>query len=97
MHYRITQPSDPDAARVLKDTLTWLANDPDMQRDRTRLVKVCCAPQLPIAIQGAPRPASLVGSQIVIGLKSLSYAFCRFLTSSNVCSIVPRGLSLSSG
>lgn len=63
MHYRIAQPSDPDAARVLKDTLTWLVNDPDMQRDRTRLVKVCCAPQLPIAIQGAPRPASLVGSQ----------------------------------
>lgn len=63
MHYRIAQPSDTDAARVLKDTLTWLANDPDIQRDRTRLVKVCCAPQLPIAIQGAPRPASLVSSQ----------------------------------
>lgn len=63
MHYRIAQPSDADAARVLNDTLTWLANDRDMQRDRTRLVKVCCAPQLPIAIQGAPRPASLVGPQ----------------------------------
>ena len=63
MHYRIAQPADADAARVLNETLTWLANDRDMQRDRTRLVKVCCAPQLPIAIQGAPRPASLAGSQ----------------------------------
>lgn len=62
MHYRIAEPSDPDAARVLKDTLTWLANDREMQRDRARLVKVCCAPQLPVAIQGAPRPAGLVAS-----------------------------------
>ena len=64
MHYRIAEPSDLDAARVLKDTLTWLANDREMQRDRARLVKVCCAPQLPVAIQGAPRPASLVTSNV---------------------------------
>jgi ArsR family transcriptional regulator len=62
MHYRIAEPSDADAALVLKNTLTWLANDREMQRDRARLVKVCCAPQLPVAIQGAPRPASLAGS-----------------------------------
>jgi len=63
MHYRIVEPPDGDAARVLKDTLTWLGNDREMQRDRERLVKVCCAPQLPVSIQGAPRPAGLVGSQ----------------------------------
>jgi len=57
MHYRIVEPSDTDAAQVLKDVLSWLANDREMQRDRDRLVKVCCAPQLPIRIQGAPRPA----------------------------------------
>jgi len=57
MHYRIVQPADPDAARVLKDVMSWLANDSEMQRDRQRLVKICCAPQLPIKIQGAPRPA----------------------------------------
>ena len=60
MHYRIVEPPDRDAARVLKDTLTWLDNDREMQRDRERLVKVCCAPQLPVSIQGAPRPASLL-------------------------------------
>jgi ArsR family transcriptional regulator len=63
MHYRIVEPPDGDAARVLKDTLAWLGNDREMQRDRERLVKVCCAPQLPVSIQGAPRPAGLVGSQ----------------------------------
>lgn len=62
MHYRILEPADADAARILADTLAWLANDREMQRDRERLVKVCCAPQLPISIQGAPRPLSLIAS-----------------------------------
>lgn len=62
MHYRIVEPADPDAARVLLDTLAWLSNDPEMQRDRERLAKVCCAPQLPVNIQGAPRPISLVAA-----------------------------------
>jgi ArsR family transcriptional regulator len=62
MHYRIVKPPDHDAARVLSDTLTWLGNDREMQRDRERLVKMCCASQLPISIQGAPRPASLVST-----------------------------------
>lgn len=60
MHYRIVEPSDSDAARVLKDVMAWLATDQEMQRDRDRLIKVCCAPQLPISIQGAPRPVGLV-------------------------------------
>jgi ArsR family transcriptional regulator, arsenate/arsenite/antimonite-responsive transcriptional repressor len=59
MHYRVVEPADADAARVLKDVMSWLANDQEMQRDRQRLIKVCCAPQLPISIQGAPRPLSL--------------------------------------
>jgi ArsR family transcriptional regulator len=59
MHYRINTPSDPDAERILNGVIAWLANDPEMQRDRQRLVKICCAPQLPVSIQGAPRPASL--------------------------------------
>jgi ArsR family transcriptional regulator len=62
MHYRIMEPADPDAARVLRDTLVWLGNDLEMQRDRERLMKVCCAPQLPISIKGAPRPAGLLPS-----------------------------------
>ena len=60
MHYRIVEPADRDAARVLRDTLAWLSNDSEMQRDRERLVKVCCAPQLPISIKGAPRPVGIV-------------------------------------
>jgi len=59
MHYRVVEPSDAGAARVLNDVLAWLANDQEMQRDRERLIKVCCAPQLPVSIQGAPRPLHL--------------------------------------
>src|SRR5215213_5205648 len=62
MHYRIVEPDDADAARVLTDVMAWLANDQEMQRDRERLIKVCCAPQPPISIQGAPRPAGLVSA-----------------------------------
>ena len=59
MHYRVAEPADPHAARVLKEVMAWLAEDREMQRDRERLVKVCCAPQPPIQLQGVPRPASL--------------------------------------
>jgi ArsR family transcriptional regulator len=59
IHYRVAEPADADAARVLNEVMSWLAKDQEMQRDRERLVKVCCAPQLPVAIQGAPRPAGL--------------------------------------
>ena len=56
MHYRVVQPDDTEAALVLKNVISWLANDKEMQRDQERLVKVCCAPQLPVNIKGAPRP-----------------------------------------
>jgi ArsR family transcriptional regulator, arsenate/arsenite/antimonite-responsive transcriptional repressor len=57
MHYRIVEPADADAARVLQEVMAWLAKDQEMERDRERLVKFCCAPQLPVSIKGAPRPA----------------------------------------
>ena len=59
IHYRIVEPDDAGAASVLKDVMSWLAGDQEMQHDRERLIKVCCAPQLPIKIQGAPRPVGL--------------------------------------
>ena len=59
MHYRLVEPTDPRAARIFQEVRGWLREDEDMQRDRQRLVKVCCAPQPPIQLRGAPRPASL--------------------------------------
>jgi ArsR family transcriptional regulator len=59
MHYKIQEPANEHARKVLRDVLSWLAEEKEMQRDRERLVKVCCAPELPVQIQGAPRPANL--------------------------------------
>ena len=59
MHYRIVEPVDTDAGQVLKDVMSWLDHDQEMRRDRERLAKVCCAPQLPVRIQGAPRPSGV--------------------------------------
>ena len=59
MHYRIVEPIHEDAARVLADVRAWLARDPEMQKDRKKLVKVCCAPDPPSHLMGAPRPASI--------------------------------------
>lgn len=56
IHYQISTPDDPHASRVLSDVQAWLAQDKEMQRDRAQLMKVCCAPNPPVQLQGAPRP-----------------------------------------
>jgi nitronate monooxygenase len=47
------------ARRVLREVRAWLAEDRELARDRERLVKICCAPRLPVQLQSAPRPARL--------------------------------------
>jgi ArsR family transcriptional regulator len=60
MHYRVVLPVDEHAARIFREVRAWLASDPILQRDRARMNKICCAPRLPVQLQRAPRPASLV-------------------------------------
>jgi ArsR family transcriptional regulator len=57
MHYRIVGPENHFARQLLSDTLRWLAADKDMQRDRSRLGRACCAPQKFVNLQGAPAPS----------------------------------------
>jgi ArsR family transcriptional regulator len=59
MHYRVVDPPDPRAARIFQEVRAWLREDASMRRDRERLVRVCCAPQQPVQLRGAPRPISL--------------------------------------
>jgi ArsR family transcriptional regulator len=59
MHYRIVTPPAVHAAHVFNEVRAWLAEERDMQQDRARLVKMCCAPQPPVHLRAAPRPASL--------------------------------------
>jgi ArsR family transcriptional regulator len=60
MHYRIVQPGEAHAARIFREVRLWLASDPVLQRDRARMNKICCATRLPVQLQRAPRPTSLV-------------------------------------
>jgi ArsR family transcriptional regulator len=62
MHYRLEEPREERAAAVFREVLAWLAEEPEMKRDRQSLTKVCCAPQLPVQLQGAPRPAGIPAS-----------------------------------
>jgi ArsR family transcriptional regulator len=60
IHYRLVEPPDPRAANIFREVRAGLANVPAMNCERARLVKICCAPQLPIQLQRAPIPSSLV-------------------------------------
>jgi ArsR family transcriptional regulator len=57
MHYRVAAPEDEHAARVFAEVLKWLGEDRDMQKDRARLVNICCAPRMPVRLRAAPRPS----------------------------------------
>ena len=59
MHYKVTEPADPAAQAILRETLQWLAHDGEMERDREHLVSVCCAPQRPVQLEGAPIPINI--------------------------------------
>lgn len=57
MHYRLVIPRDEVAARILRETLKHLREEPTMQRDILRLRSACCAPQKYELLQRAPLPA----------------------------------------
>lgn len=59
MHYRLTEPPDAHAAQIFREVRAALAEHPELQRDRAQLVKVCCAPNLPVQLRRAPRPLDL--------------------------------------
>jgi len=59
MHYRISPPADAGTNAILAAVLASLGKDKRMQADVARLDRACCAPQKLVALEGAPRPASL--------------------------------------
>jgi ArsR family transcriptional regulator, arsenate/arsenite/antimonite-responsive transcriptional repressor len=56
VHYRLTEPPDEHAARIFREVRAALAEHPELQKDRQRLLQVCCAIQLPVQLRRAPRP-----------------------------------------
>ena len=61
MHYRLTEPPDEHAARILREVRASLSEHPEFQRDREKLERVCCAVQLPVPLRRAPRPMANAG------------------------------------
>jgi ArsR family transcriptional regulator len=56
MHYRLKQPVDSYLAAIFSALHGWLKNNPQMQMDRSRLVKLCCSPKAPSHLRRAPKP-----------------------------------------
>ena len=59
MHYRLTEPPNTHAAYIFREVRSSLTEHPEFQRDREKLEKVCCAPQLPVSLRRAPRPLEI--------------------------------------
>ena len=66
MHYRIVEPTERHGAQILTDLRHWLLNDPVMQRERGRLVQLCCV-KAPTRLERAPKP--LVSSSAIEATK----------------------------
>ncbi|MEK6334367.1 MAG: metalloregulator ArsR/SmtB family transcription factor [Acidobacteriota bacterium] len=59
MHYRLAEPPDEHAAKIFREVRASLTEHPEFQRDREKLMQVCCATRLPVQLRGAPRPLAL--------------------------------------
>ena len=67
MHYKIVEPEDGNATKILQDTLDWLASQDEMQQEYENLVNViCCAVEVPVTIARAPKPETFVETNISV-------------------------------
>jgi ArsR family transcriptional regulator len=64
MHYRITTPSDPSAAQLLRNTLTWMDSQEKMQCDYEKLKQICCSSDKTITLTQMPKSNTFVKSNI---------------------------------
>ncbi len=56
MHYRLEIPKNEAVAKILRETLNHLRNEPEMRRDVARLSSACCAPEKYEILRDAPQP-----------------------------------------
>ena len=62
MHYRLAEPPDEHAAKIFREVRASLAEHPEFQRDREKLMQVCCATRLPVQLRRAPRPSAVTAN-----------------------------------
>ncbi len=66
MHYKIVEPKNKNAAKILRDTLDWLGSQEEMQSEYEALAAACCSPNAPITIVRAPKPETFVEADMNI-------------------------------
>jgi ArsR family transcriptional regulator len=64
MHYRMAPQADEAAASILTAVLASLRGDRQMQADRAKLERACCAPQKLVMPEGAPRPVPVAQLEV---------------------------------
>ncbi|HUR97841.1 MAG TPA: metalloregulator ArsR/SmtB family transcription factor [Pyrinomonadaceae bacterium] len=57
MHYSLQRPTDKRAADLFDATMNMIDDEPEMKRDRRRLVEFCCSPNAPVLIKGRAKNA----------------------------------------
>ena len=66
MHYRLLAPIDPVASAILTEALAHLRQQPELQRDLSKLSDACCKPLPHRRMRNAPQP-SLVKIELLQG------------------------------
>jgi ArsR family transcriptional regulator len=62
VHYRLAVPSDPVAARILREALDRMSQERDFQHDGRRMERACCQPDKFVTLQGAPPPVPVANN-----------------------------------
>lgn len=64
MHYKIEFPEEFHLKIILQDTLLSLQSQDEMKLDFEKLISVCCSVEVPVTIARAPKPETLVETNI---------------------------------
>lgn len=64
IHYKISEPEDDFAAKVLRDTLLWLDSQEKMRAEYEKLTAVCCSSERTVTTAFAPRRQIYVPANI---------------------------------
>ncbi len=71
MHYKINPPENESLKAVLDETIQSIAIQPEMQKEFDRLVAVCCSSQAPTTISNAPKPETLLETNMLVDAEEL--------------------------
>jgi len=64
VHYRIRDFEDPAKTSLMTETLAWLGSQTKMEAQHRKLVKVCLSVDVPVTIERAPKPETLVERKV---------------------------------